>query len=205
MAFGDLLANLQPDMSMQMPMAVPDAPADPLIENKGKWQVFMEKMKDPNFKQAALQTGMGMMRSPGIGQNNFDVAGSALQGGLNTLTSLREADRMRGIQEEDRRVAAEQRQNQATQQGVENTNKERQLNQATRTTGPNVELRHPWVVRAKSDAIIHTKAIARKERCKCPGAGGRLLLRRRNDQPAPACEKTQAANGRDRAQPARPG
>jgi hypothetical protein len=56
---------------------------------------------DPNFKQAVLQTGISMMKSPQVGQNGFDIAANALGTGVSTLQGLRESERQKLLQQQE--------------------------------------------------------------------------------------------------------
>lgn len=72
-------------------------------ERKNLWRKTIDKIKtDPNFKQSVMTTGLNLMRSPGQGQNGWDVASNALQAGVTTLQALRERDKNDKIAEEDR-------------------------------------------------------------------------------------------------------
>jgi hypothetical protein len=72
-------------------------------ERKNLWRKTIDKIKtDPNFKQSVMQTGLGLMRSPGQGENGWDVASKALQSGVTTLQTLRERDKKDKIAQEDR-------------------------------------------------------------------------------------------------------
>jgi len=74
-----------------------------LEQNRGLWQGFMHKLKtDPNFKTAVLMSGLGMMRSRGMGENALDVVGESLQSGVQTLDMLRQRDRSSRIEDEER-------------------------------------------------------------------------------------------------------
>lgn len=78
--------------------------------NKSKWQQFLGQMDDPNFRQAVMQTGLQLMKSPQRGQSGWDVASNALSTGVSTLQGLREHDRQIALQTADRAKAESQRQ-----------------------------------------------------------------------------------------------
>lgn len=91
--------------------------------------------QDPNVRQAVLSTGLNLMRSPGYGQNGWDVAANSLQTGMGTLQSLRERDRQRALEAEDRKIKEEQR-------GIENKRGDRQVSvqeKNAQTSATNVE------------------------------------------------------------------
>lgn len=67
-----------------------------LQQRKGMWAKFMGQMQDPNFRQALMATGVGMMRSPQVGESGWDVAGTALNSGIGTLRNLRAYDSEQG-------------------------------------------------------------------------------------------------------------
>lgn len=84
----------------------PQTPAE-VEQNKGLWRTFLDRMKtDPQFKMSVQQTAIGMMKSPQIGQNSFDVLGNALQGGITTLDTLRQRERTQKIEDEERKRKA---------------------------------------------------------------------------------------------------
>lgn len=130
MAIGDLLAagaagQQQVDPSMGMALPAAGVAAGPKTQqefesNKAGWRGIFQKLKDPNVRAALLQTGLGLMKSPGYGQSGWDVASNALAHGAGTLQALREAERAKKIQDENRAIAESQRK-------IENTQKNRQL------------------------------------------------------------------------------
>lgn len=62
-------------------------------EQLGLWQKFQQKLQnDPNFRMALLQTGLGFLKSPQIGESGFDVFANASQQGISTLHQLRQGD-----------------------------------------------------------------------------------------------------------------
>jgi hypothetical protein len=89
--------TVQPQVSAPAPMAAP-APQ----QNDGILGKIQGLMADPNFRMALLQTGTGMMRSPRMGENGWDVAGEAIMRGAMTLQGLRERDRQQKMQDNDR-------------------------------------------------------------------------------------------------------
>lgn len=106
---------LQQPVGQPPPLAPPQAPAPgqmstggPIEALKGAWRGFFQKMDtDPNFKMAVLQTGLGMLKSPQVGQNGFDVAANALGTGVATLQGLRDKQKQEAIQAEDRSFTRE--------------------------------------------------------------------------------------------------
>lgn len=94
-----------PQAQPQVPVPAVQAPAggNPLT---GAWKNFITKVQtDDNFRKALFQTGVGLMQSPQLGQNNWDVAGNALNRGMMTLEQLRERDRQ--AQKEQRQEGRE--------------------------------------------------------------------------------------------------
>ena len=85
---------------------------------------FMERIAqawaDPNVRQAVMTTGLNFMRSPGYGQNGWDVAANSLGMGMQTLEALRTRDRQRALEAEDRKIKEDQR-------NKENTRGDRQV------------------------------------------------------------------------------
>jgi hypothetical protein len=88
MAVGDLLAG--------MPIMMEDPGVDPqampkIEENKSLWKSMFDKVRnDPNIQQALMATGLGMMRSPQVGQSGWDVGANAVAGGMSTLQQNRQ-------------------------------------------------------------------------------------------------------------------
>jgi len=79
---------------------------NPLVN---KWKGFLSTLKtDPNMRMALIQTGIGMMRSPRMGENGWDVAGEALGRGVMTLDQLRQRDKEGREKEEKERFQREQ-------------------------------------------------------------------------------------------------
>jgi len=117
---GDLL--LDPSTLQAPPIGNIPAPAQPnLEENKNLWRKFLAQTQDPNFRQALLATGTGLMRSTQPGQSGWDVAANALQGGVQRLTGLREAERARNqaTVERDRQAGVQKQQLQLQGQQVD--------------------------------------------------------------------------------------
>lgn len=78
------------------PIAPPGTGGNPAPQdvevNKGLWRGFLDKLRnDPDFRQSVLVATTGLMRSPKPGENGLDVASQALQSGIGTLQSLRDA------------------------------------------------------------------------------------------------------------------
>lgn len=111
---------MQPGNIGPQPTAAAAGPAE-YEQNKGLWRGFLDKMRtDPNFKQAVQVTAMGMMRSPQMGQNGFDVASQALTTGVTTLDMLRQRDRTQAIEDEERarKAGLEERGAQVAERGA---------------------------------------------------------------------------------------
>jgi hypothetical protein len=71
-------------------------------KNRNLWQKFNDKVKaDPNFRQAVLQTGLGMMKTARYGEGSFDVVSNALSTGVTTLDMLRRRDMADKLQKEE--------------------------------------------------------------------------------------------------------
>lgn len=113
------------------PSSVP-APVVQVQENKAKWRMFLDNLNDPAIRQGVIATGIGLMRSPGYGQNAGDVIGSALQSGVNTTAGLRNM-------EYERKTKEQERQDKLTQQGVQNKQGERQLDISSRNVDINAQ------------------------------------------------------------------
>lgn len=121
MAIGDLLAaSAGPQVNPAMGMQAPTQPAGNVEQNKGLWRNFLAQFSDPNFRAAMGATGRGLMQSPQVGQSGWDVASMALGTGVDTLRALREQDRLKKLQEEDRKIKESQR-------VIENTRSNRQV------------------------------------------------------------------------------
>ena len=90
---GEALAD-NPDKVDIATRKVPITDPVELEKNRNLWQRFGDKMKaDPNFRQAVLQTGLGMMRTPQNGESWTDIASNALGSGVSTLDMLRQRDK----------------------------------------------------------------------------------------------------------------
>lgn len=102
--------------------AMQQTTSDPAVieQRKGGWRAWLQQMNNPNTRAALMQTGIGMMKSPGYGQNGWDTASQALSSGVSTLQNLRERDRILEL-------AAAERAKKDTQQGVENTRADRSV------------------------------------------------------------------------------
>lgn len=125
--------------------------------------------QDPNMRQAVMSAGLNLMRTPQLGQNGWDTAANALQAGMGTLEGLRERDRKRNQENEDRRIREEQR-------GIENKRGDRQVDisqQNADTNKQNVEgdqkHKSQELMRAEAalqEAIRHNKSQEEIDRLK---------------------------------------
>lgn len=111
----DEVAAQQPTPDIQSAL-----PPGELEQRKSLWKNLLSQWQDPNVKQAVLATGIGLMRSARYGENVGDVAANALTSGVNTLQSLRERDRQRALEAQDRAIREDQR-------AKENTRGDRQV------------------------------------------------------------------------------
>ncbi len=91
-----------------------------LEQRKAGWREALSQWNNPNMRQAIMQTGIGLMRSPNYGESGWDVAANALTSGVGTLEKLNERDRQRKMQQEA--IARAQ-----AQQAVENARGDRQV------------------------------------------------------------------------------
>lgn len=136
-------------------------PQDQQAQSPGIFASLMQKWQDPNVRQAIMQTGLNLMRSPGYGQSQWDVGANALGAGVSTLEQLRERDRQRGLLAEDRATKEQQR-------GIENTRADRQVatgekNAATNATNVSADIEAKKVDQGRADkalaeAIRHNKS-----------------------------------------------
>lgn len=110
--------------------AIPPQDGIELEQRKSGWRAYLQQLNNPNTRAALMQTGLGMMRSPGYGQNGWDTAANALQGGVQTLERLRERDRVLAQEAQDRAIKENQR-------TVENKRGERQVAATERNAATN--------------------------------------------------------------------
>jgi hypothetical protein len=81
---------------------------------KEAWKGYIQRLQnDPNLRMAIMQTGIGLMQSKQMGQNNWDIAGNALNRGVSTLELMRERDRKKAEEEkvsarEDKKLALDE-------------------------------------------------------------------------------------------------
>jgi hypothetical protein len=126
-------------------------------QNKSRWRGFLDQMADPNFKQAALMTGINLLRSPGYGQGPGDIAANALTQGVGTLQSLRaqqfeQQQQQQAGQRAERQVGVAER-GAATQEANARTNAQGVFAQREATSNQNVNTRN-----AQSETGRHNRA-----------------------------------------------
>lgn len=110
------LSGMLPPITQEEVIAMPRPPAP----KPGFLGSIAQAWQDPNVRMSLAQVGLGLMRTPQMGQNSFDTASEALGLGLNTLQSLREQERQKKLQAEDRATKEQQRQ-------IENKRGDRQV------------------------------------------------------------------------------
>jgi hypothetical protein len=103
MAIADALSGLTQPTMQEVAMPQMNAPEVQFEENKSKWRNFLATLEDPNVRQALIATGIGLMRSPGYGQNSGDIIANALSSGVGTLQGLRNMQYERQTKEDQRR------------------------------------------------------------------------------------------------------
>lgn len=114
------------------------------------------------------------MRTPAPGQSNWDVAGQALGSGVDTLHLLRERERQRGLETEDRELKKTAAETQITLQKeqIENAREGRKIG-ATKAQEDarrlDAEIKH-W---ERADAADAVRASAEKTRANTAATGGR--------------------------------
>lgn len=159
MALDELTSqDYSPDFSGIMSQPI-DVSAPEFEVRKTGWQKILDNLHDPNVQQALVQTGLGLMKTPQAGQNNYDVIANGIQAGVGTLQALRERDRQQKLQDEEKaRLLA--------QQGFENTLKTNQDKRQNTTTQAYVDQVAAQTANAKDAKTFKERELALEERYK---------------------------------------
>lgn len=119
-------------------MGPPSPGNDPVMleQNKFHWRNYLASLNDPNVRQALIATGVGLMQSPGYGQNSGDVIGRAIGSGVQTLQGLRNIDYQKKTTEQARqdKLGQNQVQNQQGQQQIDISNRNANTNERAVTS-----------------------------------------------------------------------
>jgi len=183
MAILDELTAPAPMMDPIQAGPMPQLDPNEMEQRKSLWKQYLS---DPNLRQAMLQTGIGLLRSPKMGEGTGDIAANALSAGASTLYGLREADRIRNMEaaKVSRETAATSVSERQRQEQID-TGKKQAGTQATavRQSGDQAQKAAEQAARALDEAIRHNKseeesarlrANAEKTRADAyAGAGGR--------------------------------
>jgi len=120
-----------------------------------------------------MQFGIGLMRSPQMGQNGWDVAANALQTGVGTVQALRERDRKMKQEDEDRDLNRKNIENQIeTRTSAANTAKEGTSNDYLRIINQDSQAKatHELNIRELDEKIRANKANEANDRIRANAA-----------------------------------